>query len=151
MGGNTFPRAARLLTRAAFDEVFRAGQSAGSTFFRALVRASPTAGARLGINVPKRVLKMAHERNRVKRLLREAFRKQREQLPAIDLVLLARGAIGAADNTALRKDIAKIFSRAAALKLQPDAGKMLDPIASSVASNGSTLGGPPPPQALNHE
>ena len=150
MGRNTFPRAARLLTRAAFDQVFRAGHSAGSTFFRALVRPSPTASARLGINVPKRILKMAHERNRIKRLLREAFRKQREQLPAIDLVLLARGAIGAADDTALRKDIAKIFIRAAALKLQPYAGNIPDLIETPdpiEPSDASPSGSPLPSQA----
>jgi ribonuclease P protein component len=134
VGGNAFPRAARLLTRAAFDEVFRAGQSAGSNFFRALVRPSPTATARLGITVPKRIMKQAHDRNRVKRLLREAFRHRRALLPAIDLVLLARGAIVDADNDALRKDIEKILTRAAALKLQPDAGKMSD---STDASGGT--------------
>jgi ribonuclease P protein component len=128
VGGKTFPRAARLLTRAAFDEVFRAGQSAGSNFFRALVRPASTPEARLGITVPKRVLKFAHDRNRVKRLVREAFRAQRAVLPAIDIVLLARGAIAGADNPALRADLIKILSRASALKLQPDAGKMPDSI-----------------------
>lgn len=126
VGGNNFPRTARLLTRAAFDEVFRAGQSAGSNFFRVLVRPASTASARIGITVPKRVVKFAHDRNRIKRLLREAFRQQRLDLPAIDLVVLARGAIASANNLALRQDIVKIFARAAALKLQTDAGKMAD-------------------------
>jgi ribonuclease P protein component len=126
VSGNTFPRAARLLTKAAFDEVFRAGQSAGSHFFRALIRPSSSITARLGITVPKRVMKHAHDRNRVKRLLREAFRQQRAALPAIDLVVLARGAIATADNTAIRKDIAKILARAAALKPQADTGRIVD-------------------------
>lgn len=129
MSGNSFPRAARLLTRAAFDEVFRAGQSAGSNFFRVLVRPAPGPDARLGITVPKRVVKHAHDRNRIKRLLRESFRQRRLQLPPIDLVILARGAILTADNVALRKDIDKILSRAAALKLPTDTGKMPGSIA----------------------
>ena len=126
MSGNTFPRTARLLTRRAFDEVFRAGHSAGSSFFRVLVKAAPAGTARLGITVPKRALKHAHDRNRVKRLLREAFRQQRAALPAIDLVVIARGAIATADNAALRRDIGKILTRAAALKLPADAGTMGD-------------------------
>lgn len=82
--------------------------------------------ARLGITVPKRVVKFAHDRNRIKRLLREAFRLSRAHLPAIHLVILARGAIVSADNHTLRQDITRILSRAAALKLQADAGKMPD-------------------------
>lgn len=153
MGGNTFPRAAKLLTRAAFDEVFRAGQSAGSHFFRVLVRPSPTPNARLGITVPKRVLKFAHDRNRIKRLLREAFRHRRNEMPAIDLVLLARGAIAGADNNALRKDIDKILSRATALKLQPDAGKMADSVDSSAAPAMGPVASIPDsiPGSPNHE
>jgi ribonuclease P protein component len=126
VGGNRFPRAARLLNRAAFDEVFRAGQSAGSNFFRVLVTPAKGDQARLGITVPKRVVKFAHDRNRIKRLLREAFRLSRAQFPAIDLVILARGSIASADNPSLRQDITRILSRAAALKLQADAGKMPD-------------------------
>jgi ribonuclease P protein component len=125
VSGKTFPRAARLLTKA-FDEVFRAGQSAGSHFFRVLVRPSPSSAARLGITVPKRVMKHAHDRNRIKRLVRETFRQQRAALPAIDLVVLARGTIAAADNAAIRKDIVKILARAAALKLQADTGRIVD-------------------------
>ncbi len=82
--------------------------------------------ARLGITVPKRVVKFAHDRNRIKRLLREAFRQTRAQLPAIHLVILARGAIVGANNLTLRQDIARILSRAAALKLPADAVRMPD-------------------------
>ena len=132
MSGNSFPRAARLLTKAAFDEVFRAGQSAGSNFLRVLVTPAQGNDARLGITVPKRVVKFAHDRNRIKRLLRESFRLARAQLPAIHLVILARGAIVCADNEALRRDIGKILARAAALKPAADAVKMPDaPVAAS--------------------
>lgn len=137
MSGKRFPRDARLLTRKAFDEVFRAGLSAGSKFFRALVTLSPTARARLGITVPKRVVRAAHERNRIKRLLRESFRQQRAELPPMDLVILARGPIQNADSAALRQDIAVILRRAVALKPPPAPGTMpvcLSPTPSDLAS-----------------
>jgi len=46
--------------------------------------------ARLGLAISKRVSKRAVERNRIKRLLRESFRRVRHQLPAVDLMVMAR-------------------------------------------------------------
>ena len=45
------------------------------------------AGARLGLVVGKRAVRRAHDRNRLKRTAREAFRQRRAGLPAIDIVL----------------------------------------------------------------
>ena len=46
--------------------------------------------ARLGLAISKRVSKRAVERNRIKRLVRESFRRIRRQLPAIDVMVMAR-------------------------------------------------------------
>ena len=48
-----------------------------------------TTGPRLGLVVTKRLGK-AVQRNRVKRLLREFFRRHRKHLPPIDLVVMAK-------------------------------------------------------------
>ena len=45
---------------------------------------------RLGIIIAKKNVKLAVERNRLKRQLRETFRKQRQVLPSLDIVLLAK-------------------------------------------------------------
>jgi len=47
--------------------------------------------ARLGLVVGKRAVRRAHDRNRVKRALRETFRRRRAQLPAVDLVVQVTG------------------------------------------------------------
>ncbi len=47
--------------------------------------------ARLGIAVGTRALKRAVHRNRIKRMVRESFRKNRYRLPARDYVVICRG------------------------------------------------------------
>lgn len=43
--------------------------------------------ARLGLVVGKKLLKRAVDRNRVKRVIREQFRRARPQLPPVDLIV----------------------------------------------------------------
>jgi len=43
--------------------------------------------ARLGLVIGKKMLKRAVDRNRVKRIIREQFRRQRPKLPACDLIV----------------------------------------------------------------
>ena len=86
----------RLSRSAEFERVYRQGRSKGNRYLvlYAFPRAEDAAeredGPRLGLSVSRRV-GGAVERNRVKRVLREAFWAEAERLPATsDYVVVAR-------------------------------------------------------------
>jgi ribonuclease P protein component len=67
--------------------------------------------ARLGIIASRRALGKAVDRNRAKRLIREAFRASHRELATMDLVVQVRGALAHAPAAAARRDLAAIFGR----------------------------------------
>lgn len=82
----------RLSRSAEFDRVYREGRSHASRYLvvYAFPRADAEADARLGVSVGRKV-GGAVERNRMKRLLREAFWSHADALPeGHDFVLVAR-------------------------------------------------------------
>jgi ribonuclease P protein component len=86
------PRRRRLSRSAEFERVYRQGRSKGNRFLvlYAFPREGDSDGPRLGLSVSRRV-GGAVERNRVKRVLREAFWAEAERLPtSSDYVVVAR-------------------------------------------------------------
>jgi ribonuclease P protein component len=83
------PRAARLRRRREFLQVQQRGRKLYAGEVLVLAMAASGSGPRIGITVSSKVAN-AVGRNRVKRWVREAFRAVQADLPAVDLVVVAR-------------------------------------------------------------
>jgi len=79
----SFTKAERLTGKKIIEDLFRTGASVKQYPFVLLwkmVEEKGSAPARLAISVPKRRVKLAVNRNRIKRLVRESYRTQKEPL-----------------------------------------------------------------------
>ncbi len=85
----TFPRNQRLSGVKAFRLVFDSGTKVRRGPLTVYVLPNGLGHPRLGLTVSRRVGR-AHERVRLKRLLREAYRHERHRLPAADIVIVPR-------------------------------------------------------------
>jgi ribonuclease P protein component len=121
-----FPRAARLLTPKDFARLRGISRRVGSRHFSAEVAANDLDGARLGLAVSRRVSKKAVRRNRIKRLARESFRRARAGLPAVDVLVIARGSADLEANAELRAELERLWRRIATLNATGAAGTMRD-------------------------
>ncbi len=90
MSAAGLPRDARLRRPGDFAALRTSSGRAGGRCFHMRYRDNELGYARLGLAISKRVSKRAVERNRIKRLLRESFRRVRHQLPPVDLMVMAR-------------------------------------------------------------
>ena len=126
-----FPRHVRVRARADFDRVFKQGRRTASPLFSLHVHpgAEP---ARLGLAVSRKVDPHAVGRNRIKRVLRDVFRKLQPQLPFGDYVVVARATAAKCENQALRDGFVSILQRAGALP-QPGADGTIPPAASAAS------------------
>ena len=108
---NRFPVDHRLVTGSDFERVFAGAMRSSDRYFTILARRNELGRARLGLAISKRVAKRAVDRNRLKRIAREAFRTS-TQIDC-DFVVMARPAAVGADNAELRRSLERLFERMA--------------------------------------
>lgn len=107
------PSAARLHQSREFQRVYKHGMRATGAWMTVVVmRQNDPKGVRLGLSVSKDH-GSAVRRNKIKRLLREAFRLERHALPAdIDVVLIPRQNEAHATLPELRAEVARLCPQA---------------------------------------
>jgi ribonuclease P protein component len=100
--GRRFPKSRRLLKAADYSRVFdKAEAKASHRYLLLLARPRSEPGHRLGLVIAKKNVRLAVQRNRIKRVAREFFRNLPDSEPAMDVVLLTRRGIDQLDNAEL--------------------------------------------------
>ncbi|ABE57050.1 ribonuclease P protein component [Shewanella denitrificans OS217] len=111
MTSYTFSRELRLLTPAQFKSVFSNPIKASSAEITLLAIPNIEQHPRLGLTVAKRFVKRANQRNRIKRVIRESFRLNQHDIPALDIVVLVRNGVMEMENADLNKLIEKLWRK----------------------------------------
>ena len=110
----TFSKSLRLLTPSDFKPVFdQATSRASHQYFMFLASSNGLSIPRLGLVIAKKNIKHAVQRNRIKRLVREAFRHFQHELSAIDCVFLTRRGLDQLDNETITKQLMQQLKRLA--------------------------------------
>lgn len=103
MSSGRFARHQRLLTSSDFRLVFAHPRRFSHPHLTMLVRSNQQAYARLGLAIPKRHIRRAVDRNRLKRQIRESFRARQTKLVGWDIVVMARSGADHLSNRELRE------------------------------------------------
>lgn len=102
-------RRGRLTRPAHFEAVLAGGRRSGSRSFLGRAIDNGGGGARLGLIVGKKTAPRAVDRNRVKRLAREVYRRLAAELGPMDVVVQLRSSPRGRDNAELFKELERVM------------------------------------------
>ena len=111
MSSQDFSKEYRLLKPAHFEHVFSNATPAVSPQITALAKINPLTVSRLGITIPKKRVKKASDRNRIKRVIRESFRARKDDLPCIDIVIIGKSGLDKLDNAEIFIILEKLWKK----------------------------------------
>ena len=112
MNSTRFPRTARVRARSDFDRIFKHGRRVALPVLALHFQADQAVAPRLGLAVSRKVDPHAVGRNRIKRILRDAFRHLRAELAPGDYVVVARPGASRCSGEELRAALHSLLKRA---------------------------------------
>lgn len=104
----SLPQRQRLRRRDEFGAALRGKRVAASAHFAAWAKHNGLRYARLGVVAAKRIAKRAVDRNRARRLVREAFRRAQAGLAGLDVVVQLRRPLDRRASADCREELACI-------------------------------------------
>jgi len=108
----SFGKTKRLLNARDYSRVFDgADAKASHRHLLLLAKRNDQPGHRLGLVIAKKNVRLAVQRNRIKRIAREVFRTTPESEPTLDVVLLARRGLDHLDNAELSSILRQQWQR----------------------------------------
>jgi len=107
----SFPRQARIIKTDDFSSVFSFRKRISGQFLAIHYQVNQSGRARLGMVVAKKVAKRSVDRNYMRRVLRELFRKQQMQIAAFDLVIRVMKPFNHQDFAQMEQEFAELLFR----------------------------------------
>jgi ribonuclease P protein component len=92
-----------------FSSVIRFRCSASSELLQIFVKPNGLLQARLGLIVAGKIERLAVNRNRVKRILREVFRERQQEWAGLDVVMRLRCRVGPNDTLRMMAEAEKLM------------------------------------------
>lgn len=111
MPAYAFPKAGRLCTPTDYQRVFQGAQfKVSSNAILILALPNEQSRARLGLVLGKKNIRLAVQRNRLKRLIRASFRLRQHDIPPLDIVVLARRGLDQKGNSTIHAELNTLWN-----------------------------------------
>ncbi len=104
----TLPQSMRITKAREYARIFKQGVHSHGKFWQIISIPSENKNSSLGLAISKKIHKRAVDRNLLKRLARETFRLNQDNLKGVDLVVMTKN-YTKADNHILTADLQSLF------------------------------------------
>jgi ribonuclease P protein component len=111
-----FPSSSRLLKPSQYQALFKGGKRISALGLTIIVKPNELKTPRLGITIPKRLVKRAVGRNALKRRIRESFRLNQLKFDGLDIVVMANSGISKIPYQQVSELINPLWQKVAKLK-----------------------------------